>query len=117
MNSVNEQVLALPALTHPFTELSGMLRVGHTRVALSLIIREYRQGATAEAIHESFPTVSLADIYKTLAFYSAYPEVIDAYVAEDERLAEEVRVRTQGQFSNPDLSSILDARLKRERTA
>lgn len=50
-----------------------------SRVPLELVIREYKNGAPAESIAFSFPTLSLEQIYGALAFYHGnQPEVEEA---------------------------------------
>jgi uncharacterized protein (DUF433 family) len=41
----------------------GTIRVGRSRVSLDSVVYQYEQGATAERIAESFPSLDLADVY------------------------------------------------------
>jgi uncharacterized protein (DUF433 family) len=72
---------------------SGAFRVGESRVLLELVVRAFQDGATPEAIVQRYPTVSLADVYGVIASYLRDPAPIDEYLAERERLADEVRAR------------------------
>jgi uncharacterized protein (DUF433 family) len=69
-----------------------LMVVGH-RTPLEIIVHAYRRGRSAEAIHESYPSLALADIYVLLAFYLRNQDQIDAYVDEQDRLGEEARAR------------------------
>jgi len=70
---------------------SGPLRVGRSRVLVELVLRAFQDGATPEAIAQRYPTASLADIYSVLAHYLRHREAMEAYLADRERRAQEVR--------------------------
>ena len=76
-------------------DASGSLRVGHSRVLLELVIRAFQDGATPEAIAQRYPTATLADIYAVIAYYLRHREAIEAYLAEREQRAKEVRQRIE----------------------
>ena len=70
----------------------GKIRVGSTRVLLELVIHAFQQGETAESIVDSYPTLSLADVYAVIAYYLTHRDEIDAYVQQ----ADETAARIQG---------------------
>jgi uncharacterized protein (DUF433 family) len=95
-------------------DASGALRVGQSRVLVDLVIRAFQDGATPEAIAHRYPTATLADIYAVIAYYLRHREDIEAYLAEREQQAQEVRQRIeshQGDFA--DLRDRLLARQRR----
>ena len=47
----------------------GVMLVGKTRVTLDTVIAVFEQGATAEEIVYRYPSLKLADVYATIAFY------------------------------------------------
>jgi uncharacterized protein (DUF433 family) len=47
----------------------GVILVGQTRVTLDTVIAVFKQGATAEEIAYRYPSLNLADIYATIAFF------------------------------------------------
>jgi uncharacterized protein (DUF433 family) len=65
------------------------------RVSLDSIIYAFLDGYSAEAIVESFPSVSLEDVYGAIAFYLADRAALDKYLEEGkqkfDRLKEESR--------------------------
>ncbi|MDQ2809305.1 MAG: DUF433 domain-containing protein [Chloroflexota bacterium] len=69
----------------------GVLRVGNTRVSLDVVITNYRQGLTAEAIVQELPTLDLGDVYAVLAYYLHHQAEVSAYLAEEERYADELQ--------------------------
>jgi uncharacterized protein (DUF433 family) len=62
----------------------GYYLVGN-RVSLDSIVYRFLEGYSPESIVESFPSVSLEQVYGALAFYLANRREIDAYLAEGER--------------------------------
>lgn len=74
-------------------EADGAVRVGNSRVLLELVVRAFQNGATPESIVQRYETLSLPDVYSVLAYYLRHREVVEAYLAERERKAEDVRER------------------------
>lgn len=83
---------------------SGALRVGRSRVLLELLIHAFEDGVTPEAIAQQYPTVTLADIYGTIAYYLRHRDEIEAYLVERKRQAESIRKQIQSKQG--DLSEI-----------
>ncbi|CAN5610089.1 hypothetical protein BH24GEM3_BH24GEM3_03600 [soil metagenome] len=81
-------------------DASGALRVGQSRVLLELVIRAFQDGATPEVIVQRYPTTTLADIYAVIAYYLRHPDDVEAYLAEREEQAEQVRHRNTSRQSD-----------------
>jgi uncharacterized protein (DUF433 family) len=97
--------LTAQAETPPFRQdTSGAVRVGDSRVLLELVINAFQDGATPEAIVQRYPTLSLTDVYAVVTYYLRHPTEVEAYLAEREEKAEEVRERIENQ--QRDLSEI-----------
>src|SRR4051812_9918517 len=60
----------------------GVIRVGGTRVTLDTIIHAFQRGRTAEEIAQSFPAVSLCDIYQVIGYYLKHRDELDPYLTE-----------------------------------
>ena len=60
----------------------GVYRVGDTRVSLDSIVYAFLEGHTAESIQQSFPTLTLEQVYGAITYYLAHRESIDAYLQE-----------------------------------
>src|SRR5438445_1595804 len=71
-----ERTMTVPLTTTEF----GTIRVGGSRVSLDSVIHHYKDGATAEWIAESFPSLDLADIYAVIAYYLANRESVEEYL-------------------------------------
>jgi uncharacterized protein (DUF433 family) len=60
--------------------------VAGTRIGLDIIIRDFRNGQTAEEIYRSyFSTVPLSRIYGAILFILENPEAIEQYLKDQER--------------------------------
>ncbi len=92
---------------------SGALRVGNSRVLLELVIRAFEDGATPETIAQQYPTTTLADIYGVIAYYLRHRNEVDAYLAEREQQAEEVRRRIERRQG--DMTEVRSRLLARKR--
>jgi uncharacterized protein (DUF433 family) len=96
----------------------GVVRVGDTRVTLDVLVHRFWQGDTPEQIVEGFPTVRLADVYATLAYYLSHREEVDAYLTEQDRKAAEIRAKFEAEYPpDPNLRERLQARLAGRRGA
>src|SRR5260370_42036464 len=63
-------------------ETEGMYKIVGSRVSLDSIVYAYWNGQTAESIAQSFPTLSLEQIYGAITFYLANQPEIDAYLEQ-----------------------------------
>jgi uncharacterized protein (DUF433 family) len=62
-----------------------------SRVALESVVYQFRDGASPESIRQSFPSLSLEQVYGAITFYLANRSALDAYLAEIEKAWEEAR--------------------------
>jgi len=74
-------------------------RISGTRVSLDSIVYAFLRGAAPESIAQSFPALTLEEVYGAIAFYLAHQTEIDAYLQEGEREFE--ALRQQARQSNP----------------
>lgn len=78
--------------TVPLTILdNGAIRITGTRVSLDSIIYHYKLGKTPEAIHDSFPDVSLPDIHSIICYYLTHTATVEAYLQQQEKEADEIQ--------------------------
>lgn len=89
----------------------GSIRIGNSRVTIDSVVYEYKLGATAEQISYSFPSLQLADIYLTIAFYLTHKEKVEAYLAEQERTAGELRQQIESDPEHQKSSAELRQRI------
>jgi uncharacterized protein (DUF433 family) len=81
-------------------DASGALRVGRSRVLLELVIRAFQDGAPPEVIAQHYPSATLVDIYAVIAYYLRHETDIEAYLADREQQAQEVRQRIESHQGN-----------------
>lgn len=101
--------LQISAQAPPLRQDGSPLRVGTSNVTLETVLWAYRNGATSEGIADQFPTLDRADVYAVVAYYLHHQAEVDAYLAEQERCAEEVAIEVQRLFP----STITRAELER----
>ena len=93
----------------------GRLRVGNTRVLLDLVIYAYRRGVTPEGIIESYPSLSLDDVYLAIGYYLRHREEIDTYLRQQEAEAEVFQCEYEATHPRILTREVLLARLKARR--
>ena len=97
-------------MTKEYVEkIEGVYRVADTRVSLDAIVCRYREGLSAESIAESFPALTLEQVYGAIAFYLANQKMLDEYVRQGRELARELQ--SESRRRNADLIT----RLRRAR--
>ena len=69
----------------------GLYRVAGTRVSLDSIVYVFRSGQSAESIAQSFPVLTLEQVYGSIAFYLRHREEVDRYLEAQERAYDAVR--------------------------
>ena len=60
----------------------GAILVGKTRVTLDTVVAVFNQGATAEEVVYRYPSLSLADVYATIAFYLKHQLEVEGYLQQ-----------------------------------
>ncbi len=82
-----------------------------TRVSLDSVVHAFLRGESAEGIQESFPALTLEQVFGALSFYLANREAIDQYLLEAKKDFE--TLRQQARQANPALyAKLAEARLK-----
>ncbi len=64
------------------------IRVNGTRVDIEIIIEEFKRGVSPEEIQQSYPTVTLEQVYATITYYLHNQAVVDDYIRRGEEVAE-----------------------------
>ena len=70
-----EETISMPLVV---TE-HGTIRIKGSRVSLDSIVHHFKLGATAEQIVQSFPSLSLSDVYSSIAYYLTHRQEIEEY--------------------------------------
>jgi uncharacterized protein (DUF433 family) len=80
----------------------GTIRIKGSRVSLDSIIHHFKLGATAEQIVQSFPSLTLGDVYSSIAYYLTHRHEMEEYLEEQTVAADNL----QGELeSNPAYQS------------
>jgi uncharacterized protein (DUF433 family) len=80
------------------------------RVSLDSLVYQWREGLSPETIRESYPVLTLKEVYGAISFYLDHQAEIDEYLRqaaqEEEVMAENIRA------TYPDIHLRMDALLK-----
>ena len=68
----------------------GSIRVGGTRITLDTIVHKFQVGDTPERLQDGFPSLTLAQINETIAWYLNNKTEADEYLTERDREAEKI---------------------------
>jgi len=90
-----EETIIMPLVV---TE-QGTIRIKGSRVSLDSIIHHFKLGATAEQIVQSFPSLSLGDVYSSIAYYLTHRQEIEVYLEQQKVAADNLQDQLE---SNPD---------------
>lgn len=83
-------------MSNEYVEIrEGGFYAAGSRVSLASIVYAFREGASPETIRQSFPSLSLAQVYGAIAFYLNHPQESEAYLQELKRKWEELERRGQ----------------------
>jgi len=80
--------------------------VAGTRVSLDSLVYAFLRGAAPEGIVQSYPVLSLEEVYGAIAFYLANQAEIDTMLANNDREFELLRKQTRD--ANPILYKKLE---------
>ena len=79
-------------MAREYVELrNGCYYVEGSRVSLASIVFQFKDGASPESIRESFPTLSLEQVYGAIAFFLGHAEEVEANLRETEKQWEAFR--------------------------
>ena len=82
-------------------KVEGAYRVAGSRVSLDSIVYCFIEGLSPESILESFPVLTLEQVFGAVAFYLANQPAVDEYLREGEKLA--AQLQAESRVRNADL--------------
>jgi len=98
------------------TQVDGAYRITDTRISLDSVVYAFLQGQTAESIAQSFPLLTLEQVYGAITFYLAHRADIDAYLKQGEE--EFAALRQAAREADPMFyQKLADIRRQRRGTA
>jgi uncharacterized protein (DUF433 family) len=75
----------------------GTIRLTGSRITFDTLMAAFKKGNTAEQIQDSFPSLSLAQIYGAIAWYFDHQAEAEDYLKEREAEAEVIRQEIENQ--------------------
>lgn len=75
----------------------GAVRVGDTRVPLDVVVQQYENGMTPEAVARAYDTLALADVYAVVAYYLRHRAAVRAYLDRREQEAAALKARIEAE--------------------
>lgn len=75
----------------------GTIRVGDSRVSLDVVVQQYENGMTPEAMVQAYDTLGLADVYDVIAYYLRHREAVQSYLTHRAAEAEEIQAKIEGE--------------------
>lgn len=69
----------------------GRIRIDGTRITVHRVAVLYKQGQHAEDIAQTYPHLSLSQVYTALAYYHAHRDKIDQELAAEDAEYDELR--------------------------
>ena len=92
------------------TDEHGVIRIAGSRVTLDSVVAVFDRGATAEEIAQSFPTLSLTDVYAVLSYVVLRRGDVDEYLSRRAKEEDAVREQAEQRSSSAALRARLLAR-------
>jgi len=89
-----EETISIPLVV---TE-QGTIRIKGSRVSLDSIVHHFKLGATAEQIVQSFPSLSLGEVYSSIAYYLTHRPEMETYLEQQKVAADNLQDQLE---SNP----------------
>jgi hypothetical protein len=74
------------------------------------VVAVFNQGATAEEIVYRYPSLKLANVYATIAFYLNHQSDVEAYLQQRRQQSQEIKAMNQARFDSQGLRDRLLSR-------
>jgi uncharacterized protein (DUF433 family) len=102
-----------PAVLPLHPDAAGVVRIGATRVTLESVLHAYLEGESAEGIVERFPTLDLADVHATVAWFLRHRSGAEAYLDQCRQECEANRTDAERRALTAGLRARLLSRRRR----
>jgi uncharacterized protein (DUF433 family) len=77
----------------------GVYRVGSSQVMLDSVVAAFHQGHSPETIRQQYPTLTLEEVYGSIAYYLAHGAEVEAYLQRQDVVWERERARSEQRTS------------------
>ena len=78
------------------TQVDGAYRITGTRVSLDSVVYAFLNGSSPESIVDSFPALTLEQVYGAITYYLAHQAEVDAYLQQGKADFAALRERLKG---------------------
>jgi len=92
-------------------DADGTVRVGAGRITLDLVVEQYENGMTPEAMVRAYDALKLPDVYAAIEYYLRHTDEVRAYLTRREAEADALRAKIEAE--RPRISA---AELRARRT-
>ena len=92
----------------------GYIHLAGHRIGLRHVVELYTDGYTPEMLHDHFPTLPLALIYKVIAFYLDNQADVDAYIRQSREALDRQAAEPQPGPDAAELQRRMEARRPKE---
>jgi uncharacterized protein (DUF433 family) len=99
MNDRTEQPAVQSPKAYVYTDESGAMRVGASRVMLDSVVANFEQGYSAETIQQQYPALSLEEVYGAIAWYLAHADEVAQYLQRQQEVWDQWRAKAAEQTS------------------
>jgi uncharacterized protein (DUF433 family) len=88
----------------------GVMRVRDTRVTLETVLAAFAEGATAEEIAQSYPSISPADAYQVIGYCLRHSSELEPYLARRRQSVRDIRLLNESRWPSAGVRDRLLAR-------
>lgn len=76
-------------------DAGNVIRIGTSRISLDVIIEQYENGMTPEALIRAYDSLELADVYSVISYYLRHRDEVLAYLNLRKEEAEALRTNVE----------------------
>lgn len=76
------------------TQVDGAFRIAGSRVSLDSVVYSWLQGHSPDTIADSFPALTLEEVYGAITFYLSNRETVEEYLRKGKAEFEEMRQKS-----------------------
>jgi uncharacterized protein (DUF433 family) len=111
-NRQRENEAGRPALR---IDEGSTIRVGNSRISLDLVVEQYENGMTPEAMVRAYDTLELADVHAAIAYYLRHREEVRAYLKRRMEESEALRARIEAERPRVSREELMARRRAKEK--
>jgi len=98
-----------------FGEVERIRIKGH-RISIEHVIKFFKEGQTPEQIRQEYSTLTLTEVYATIAYYLLNQEEVEAYMKHGEEIAEAYYQEHLKQEPAPVVKRLRELRAQQEKS-